>query len=339
MLDASQLLWTRVGAAVGLLLAAGFLYNFLRLRGTARAAQGWSRVEGEIIASGVDLPPTHTSDDATDAAAVIRYRYHAGGTLHEGDRIGFGGPTLTTRMIAAKHAARYPIGAKVDVYVDPRNPARAVLEPGRGDSAAALLVFAVTFAAIAAILVAHAIAGQVLYTAKGVPLFAFGLPLACLGVAIASVVSFFRDRRRSRASATWPDAPGRVMRSAVIEEMIEERPDDTDHDGPRVVPRRIRRYHVDLRYAYHVGGRDLTGTAVGFGWTPVFGRRADAEAAAARYHEGQLVSVHYDPADPSMAVLEPGERTGTLAPLVFALIFAAGGGGMLAFFVKVGFTS
>jgi hypothetical protein len=338
MLDASQLLWTRIGAAVCLLLAAGFLYNLLRLRGTARAAKGWSRVEGEIIASGVDLPPTHTSDDATDAAAVVRYRYHAGGAVHENDRIGFGGPSLTTRMLAAKHAARYPIGAKVDVYVDPRNPARAVLEPGRGDSAAALVVFAVTFAAIAAILVAHALAGHVLYTAKGVPVFAFGLPLACLAVAAASVVSFFRDHQRARASATWPNAPGRITRSAVVEETIEERPDEDEREHS-AAPRRVRRYHVDLRYAYHVGGRDLTGTAVGSSWTPVFGRRADADDAAARYREGQLVTVHYDPADPSAAVIEPGDGEANMAPLVFALIFAAGGAGMLAFFVKVGFTS
>ncbi|UTD27134.1 DUF3592 domain-containing protein [Bradyrhizobium sp. WD16] len=338
MLDASQLLWTRVGAAVCLLLAAGFLHNFLRRRGTAQAAKGWSRVEGEIIASGVDLPSTHTSDDATDdaAAAVIRYRYHASGTLHECDRIGFGGPALTTPMLAAKHAARYPIGAKVDVYVDPRDPARAVLEAGHGGNVAALAVFALSFAAIAAILVAHAIAGHVLYTAKGVPLFAFGLPLACLAVASASVVSFFGDRRRSRASAAWPNVPGRITRCAVVEEDIEERPDDGEQAA---APRRVRRYHVDLRYAYHVGGRDLTGTAIGFGWTPVFGRRADAEAAAARYQEGQLVSVHYDPAEPSAAVLEAGGSQAALAPLVFALIFAAGGAGMLAFFVKVGFTS
>lgn len=333
MLDASQLLWTRVGAVACLLLATGFLTNFLRLRGSARAAKGWRRVEGEIIASGVDLPPTHTSDDATDARAVIRYRYRVGGAIHEGDRIGFGGAAATTRMLAARHAARYPIGAKVDVHVDPRNPARAVLEPGRGDNAAALAVFAATFAAIAAILIAHGIAGQVLYTANGVPLFAFGLPAACFAVAIGSVVSFVNDRRQARASATWPTASGRITRAAVMAEEIEDRRDD-DADKP---PRRSRRYQIDLRYAYHVGGRDLTGTAVGGGWTPVFGRRADADAAAALYREGQFVTVHYDPADPSNAVLEPGTSDGVLAPLLFAAMFAAGGGAMLAFFVKVGF--
>lgn len=333
MLDASQLLWTRIGAGACLLLAAGFFSNFLRLRGSARAAKGWRRVEGEIIASGVDLPPTHTSDDATDARAVIRYRYRVGGAVHEGDRIGFGGATPTTRMMAAKHAAHYPIGAKVDVYVDPRNAARAVLEPGRGDNAAALLVLGATFAAISAILIAHGIAGRVLYTANGVPLFAFGLPLACFAVAIGSVASFVRDRRQSRASTSWPMVSGRITRAAVVEEEIEDRRDD---EAIRT-PRHTRRYQVDLRYAYHVGGRDLTGTAVGAGWTPVFGRRADADAAAALYREGQLVAVHYDPADPSNAVLEAGKSDGALAPLLFAAMFAAGGGAMLAFFVKVGF--
>jgi uncharacterized integral membrane protein len=38
-------------------------------------------------------------------------------------------------------------------------------------------------------------------------------------------------------------------------------------------------------------------------------------------------------------VLEPDDRKGSLAPLIFGAISAVVGGVMLAFFVKVGFSS
>ena len=62
-----------------------------------------------------------------------------------------------------------------------------------------------------------------------------------------------------------------------------------------------------------------------------------AEKAASQYRQGQPVTVYYNPAQPGNAVLEPDNRQGSLAPLIFAAISAVIGGAMLAFFVKVGF--
>ena len=131
MLDAHQLLWTQIAAGVCLLMFAGMLFNLVRLRGRMRAAKSWDKVEGVITVSRVDQPAAHVSDDLNDATPVIRYRYRAGGQEFESDQIRIGGQPLTTRVLAGRQVARYPVGARVDVYIDPANAKNALLEPGQ----------------------------------------------------------------------------------------------------------------------------------------------------------------------------------------------------------------
>lgn len=332
MLDAHQLLWTQIAAGVCLLLFAAMLLNLVRLRGRMLAAKGWDKVEGVITIATVDQPAAHVSDDLNDATPLIRYRYRANGQEYESDQVRIGGQALTTRVLAGRQVARYPVGARVDVYVDPADAKNALLEPRQQGNLASQSAFTIVFGVIAAILVAHAIAGHVLYTANGVPLFAFALPgLALLGAAF-SVAGFARTRRLASASARWPSAPGIVTASDVIEEQIK----DTSRDDKSII-RMIHRYQVDLRYAYQVGKRDFVGTAGTWGWTGIYGLRELAEKAAGQYRQGQPVTVYYDPDQPGNAVLEPDNRQGSLAPLVIAAISAVAGGAFLAFFIKVGF--
>jgi hypothetical protein len=280
----------------------------------------------------VDQPPSHVSDDLNDASPIIRYRYRAGGQDLESDRIMSGGQPLTTRLLAGQQVARYPVGARVDVYVDPADSKNVLLEPGAKNNLVGLLAFAVVFGLIAAVLTAHALAGKVLYTGKGVPLFAFAFPAVAILGAILSLVAFVRGLRLARASARWPTAAGTITTADVIEEVTE---DTSDNDRSTI--RKIYRYQVDLRYAYQVAKRDFVGTAENWGWTEVYGLREVAEKAAGRYTPGQPVIVYYDPAQPGNAVLEPGNRKGSMAPLVFSVIAAGIGSVMLAVFINVGF--
>lgn len=334
MLDAHQLLYTQIAAGVCLLLFGSFLIGLLRMRSQMQAANNWTMTEGVITASGVEQPPSHVSDDLNDASPVIRYRYRVNGEELESDGIKIGGQPLTTRVLAGKLVARYPVGAHVDVYVDPNDPKIALLEPRRQDNVVALLAFTVTFGFIAAILAAHVIAGKVLYTGNGVPLFAFALPFVAILAAVLSLVSFVRTRRLASASARWPTVSGTVTTSDVIEEILEDK-----SNNDKAIIRKIHRFQVDLRYAYQVGKRDFVGTAGNWGWTAIYGLRELAEKAASQYRQGQPVTVYYDPEQPGNAVLEPDDRKGSLAPLVFAAMAAVAGGGILAFFVKVGFNS
>jgi hypothetical protein len=220
----------------------------------------------------------------------------------------------------------------VDVYIDPADAQNALLEPGQQANLAAQLAFTIVFGSVAAILLAHAIAGHVLYTGNSVPLFAFALPgLAILG-AVFNVATFVRGRRLASASTRWPTVAGIVTTSDVIEEQI----GDTSREDKSII-RMIHRYQVDLRYAYQVGKRDFVGSAGNWGWTGIYGLRELAEKAAGQYRQGQTVTVYYDPERPGHAVLEPSNQQGSLAPLLFAAICALVGGAFLAFFIRVGF--
>jgi len=230
MLDAQHLLWTQIAAGVCLLIFAGQLFNLIRMRSQMQAAASWGMVEGIITVSKVVQPPSHVSDDLDDASPVIRYRYHAAGQDLESDRIMHGGTPLMTCVLALRQAARYPVGARVGVYVDPKDASNVLLEPRQKNNAAGLIAFAVVFGTIAAVLTAHSLAGKVLYTANGVPMFAFALPAVAILIAILSLVSFVHGLQLASASARWPTASGTVTASDVIEEEFE----DTNNDKSRI---------------------------------------------------------------------------------------------------------
>jgi hypothetical protein len=289
MLDAHQLLWTQIAAGVCLLIFGGLLFNMFRMRSQMQAAGNWDKIEGVITVSKVDQPPSHVSDDLNDATPIIHYRYRVGGQDIEGDQISVGGTPLTTRVLALRTVARYPVGARVDVHVDPNDPKNALLEPTNQANLTALIAFAIVFGLIAAVLVAHSIAGHVLYTDKGVPLFVFPLPVLVLLGAVFGVIAYVRQRQVASASARWPTVAGIITTSDVIEEAIEEKDND---DKSRI--HRIYRYQVDLRYAYQVGKRDFVGTAANWGATAIYGLRELAEKAASQYPQGQPVTVYYD---------------------------------------------
>jgi hypothetical protein len=333
MLDAHQLLWTQIGAGVCLLLFGGMLFNLLRMRSQMQAASHWDKVEGVITVSRVDQPPAHVSDDLDDATPIIRYRYRIGGQDLESDQVRIGGVPLMTRVLAGGLVARYPVGAHVDVHIDPNDPKNALLEPTQQSNLGALIALTVVFGVIAATLTAHSIAGHVLYTSNGVPLFVFALPILVLLFAVLGVVAFVRGRRQASASARWPTVAGIVTTSDVIEEAIE----DKENDDKSFI-RKTYRYQVDLRYAYQVGKRDFVGTEANWGGTAIYGLRELAETAAGRYSVGQPVTVYYDPEQPGNAVLEPDNRQGSLTPLIIAALCAVLGGLFLTVLIKVGFS-
>ncbi|MGL9620588.1 DUF3592 domain-containing protein [Bradyrhizobium sp. U531] len=334
MLDPQQLMWTQIAAGIFVLLSGLMLVNLIRMRGRMQAARGWDKVEGIITVSEVDRPAAHASDDQNDAKPIIRYRYRAGGQELEGDKVAVGGIAMTTRVLAAKLAGRYPVGAHVDVYVDPKHPTEALLEPDTAQNVAALVAFTIVFGLIAGTLTAHALAGHVLYAARNVPLFVFALPIILLVGGVFCVVAYVRTRRLASASLRWPTAAGRITHCGVIEEVVEEKSDDDDKPG---ISKLRHRYQVDLRYAYRVGNRDFTGTEANWGGTMITGLHEVAAKDAARYHPGQSVQVYYDPDRPGHAVLEPSSGEGALAPLIGAAVCAVVGGVFLTILIKVGF--
>ncbi len=178
MLSASQLLWTRIGAGLCLFMVANQIYALWRMRNQVAAGKFWSRTSGKIVTSTFSQPDVPRKGGETDATVDIRYQYQVSGKNFKGKRVKFGGQGGMTQFAAEQLVAKYPVGAAVQVYYDPKSPLHAALEPRNKSSVVPHVVLLIVFAVISIVLVAHSIAGKVLTNANGMPLFGFLLRYA-----------------------------------------------------------------------------------------------------------------------------------------------------------------
>jgi len=111
-----------------------------------------------------------------------------------------------------------------------------------------------------------------------------------------------RNVWRALASPQWPTVSGVVVSS------------DTARDATR--DRRTgassTMYVATIRFHYAVNGRDYTTDTLHFGQTIGSGDSSDAELRRVRYPVGNPVTVSYNPADASIAAVEPGFDTDVL---------------------------
>jgi hypothetical protein len=196
-----------------------------------------------------------------------------------------------------------------------------VLEKGVNANLAAIIVFLIVFIAIESVLISILVNhGHVPATEAGMPWFAFLLPLAAIAFAIAALVQYVLNRRVARASLAWPVTPGTITASMVeIESKIEHESDTRD--------RVVERFRPHVAYAYRVGSADYHSSTLTWGGIALHGDSDSAEKVTRKYPVGAGISVHYDPDDPSNAVLEPQNRRGSAMMLVVAALF--GGVGLL----------
>ena len=109
-------------------------------------------------------------------------------------------------------------------------------------------------------------------------------------------------RRFAVASENWPRTAGAVRDASVVTLRI-----------PRGKTS-VTGYRARVEFEYAVTGTTHRGDLLSFCQPPSLERQA-AEARLVRYSAGAPVEVHYDPADPSRGVLEPG-RVGECEPLL-----------------------
>lgn len=127
-------------------------------------------------------------------------------------------------------------------------------------------------------------------------------------IALIGAVGLFltgRDLLRGRSSASWPTTQGEVVYSSLEQSM------STDSDGDSSVT-----YGAKIVYNYQVGGQQLTGDRRVFSESRSSNARR-AQEIANRYPVGSTVTVHYDPNNPPVSVLEPGVGFGgMIVPLI-----------------------
>jgi Protein of unknown function (DUF3592) len=107
---------------------------------------------------------------------------------------------------------------------------------------------------------------------------------------------------REAHSARWPSVEGVVMESRLAFQ-----------PGGRST---LYVYMPAVHYRYRVGNRDFTGSRLDFHTQDLWHSRLYADRKLAQYPEGKVVSVAYDPRDPSFAVLEAG-LTGDASSLIY----------------------
>jgi hypothetical protein len=330
MLSQQALLWTTVGASLCTLFAVGLLHSLIKARRQMVASRAWPVAAGEIVVSTVDVPRTHDSDDATDCTARIRYRYRVAGKDYESDSVTPGGGAMLRRQFAEELVTRYPLGAQVDVTYDPQAPQSAVLEPANTDNLAPQVVFLIVFAAIATVLAVHAIAGKVVTTAAGFPLFGFLLPVGAILTGSLCLAGFVVVRRQVCASNAWPITKGKITTSAIASETFR-----VEEESGNSRLRFETRYRPVINYVYRVDGHDYYGTGIAGSWTVLHATPEAAQAVVDAYPIGREVAVYYDPARPRTAVLERGKAAGSAVPLLAGVAFSLAGALMLWAFSNI----
>jgi hypothetical protein len=103
--------------------------------------------------------------------------------------------------------------------------------------------------------------------------------------------------KAKKAEKTWLTVPGAVLNSEVKV---------NQHHGSK--GRTTVTYEPAVSYQYKVNDQSYSGDHIGFG-TTTYGR-SKAEKIIALYPTGAPVTVYYDPADPSQAVLETKAKSG-----------------------------
>lgn len=120
----------------------------------------------------------------------------------------------------------------------------------------------------------------------------FALVMLLLGVVLISLGLFALQRHN--AAASWPQAPGVIEVSEVTAK---------PHFENNMM------YQPAIRYRYGAPGGPYTGEKIA-NTGKLYTREKDARKIAARYPVGGTVTVRYNPADPSEAVLERGASGG-----------------------------
>jgi hypothetical protein len=105
------------------------VFDFLR----GARTYGWRRAEGSVVRSQVVHSAETDGEGTADLYhAEVHYRYEAAGALRSGCTVSATDRGSPSRARAERRCARYAVGAGVNVFYDPADPDRAVLERGVG---------------------------------------------------------------------------------------------------------------------------------------------------------------------------------------------------------------
>lgn len=129
-----------------------------------------------------------------------------------------------------------------------------------------------------------------------------------LGLIVAAILQY---RKAKKVGQIWLTCPGTVQGTN-----LETHSSYNSNSGPPT------NYYPQVFYQYTVNGQMYTGTRIGFG--RVFYDYNTAIRKLKPYPQGAAVIVHYDPADPSQAVLETKAMGGWIFLLIGVVFMVIG---------------
>ncbi|HUI97866.1 MAG TPA: DUF3592 domain-containing protein [Xanthobacteraceae bacterium] len=135
--------------------------------------------------------------------------------------------------------------------------------------------------------------------------------------------------RKIAACTRWPTVTGKVIGTRTESYVDDNTTEATDSDHPHRGPGAETEYTgAIIRYAFSVAGRGYQSTRRYVGRPVLSGSPRGAAKVLAKYPLNGAVTVHYNPANPAEAMLEPANLANVWLALAVAVVF--GGIGSLA---------
>ncbi|MCP3465939.1 DUF3592 domain-containing protein [Bradyrhizobium sp. CCGUVB23] len=299
--------------AVIAMLTAGTLMKFREVREVAR----WPKTSGLIVKSGSEsrsivthIEPGGHSDSSQRRSrattevrnfAAVAFDYSVGGSHYTGTRISIRADPGNVGV--AETQARYPVGKKIDVYYDPENPRRSVLERDFPDGAFQFMVLPIVFLVAADIFVNLNVGPVAGFLTGLVPAKRFAGAAVSLGFMGVFFLLFAAVLWRKVAEGnSWLVVEAEIIDPSSNPELLLgiDRSDSWT----------VYRYKVD-GVVYISDSSSFADAVKGyFGSTPP--RRTDPRA-------GQKIAVYVDPMNPARSVRNRG-----YGGVVFLVFVAAG---------------
>lgn len=148
------------------------------------------------------------------------------------------------------------------------------------------------------------------WTAILLPLF-FGGIFGAVGIGM--LVFGQIQRNKARETEKWPTTNGTIVTSRIEQQTRIERDEGRSYSRTTNTP--------IVEYTYEVDGKALRGNKIFPGATMSYDI-GTTQGIINRYQVGQPATVHYNPADPTQAVLETKAKGGSIM-LILGAVFAA----------------
>jgi len=288
-----------------------------------KVASHWLPTPGKIVSARVVARSVDSmsGDSQTRGATEVRnfpeivFEYEVGGRKYRGSKYSVQENLGNSRI--PETIARFPKGAQVTVFYDPKDPNKAVIERTMPDGAFEFMIY------LSAGLLVGSIA-LILIVSDGLRALTPHLPqpqnagaaafLTIMGLVILRMG--FLQKGLADAAQTWPHVNGTIAESG-IQTLLTRSSTSVTYEPWRSV------FRSRIVYSYNVAGQPYSADRVAFGAVVTSSLPALISGRPRRYPQNGKVDVYYDPANPASAVLE--RRVGGLWILwTTAVLFLTG---------------